>query len=156
MIKEVYDIFSFFEKNKVEYLVIGGFAVNIYGYSRNTGDLDIYLHDTIENRKKLNKSLEDANLIPFPNVESMQFIAGYTEVSLPFGIKMDIMTSVKGLEKIDFNELLKNATRIDFFGNQVNFIDFDHLILAKRTTNRPKDLLDIEELKKINPDLFEE
>ncbi len=33
---------SIFEKNKVKYLVIGGFAVNRYEYKRTTGDLDIY------------------------------------------------------------------------------------------------------------------
>jgi len=27
--------------NKVEYWVVGGYAVNYYGYSRATGDLDI-------------------------------------------------------------------------------------------------------------------
>jgi hypothetical protein len=32
----------------------------------------------------------------------------------------------------------------------VYFIDYDNLIIAKKATNRPKDILDIEELKKLN------
>ena len=50
---------SIFEKNQVKYLVIGGFAVNRYGYKRTTGDLDIYLKDTKENRQNLIIALEE-------------------------------------------------------------------------------------------------
>ena len=36
-------LLSVFQKHKVDYLIVGGFAVNRYGYNRATGDLDIYL-----------------------------------------------------------------------------------------------------------------
>ncbi|MCZ4222696.1 hypothetical protein [Pedobacter rhodius] len=39
-----------FEQFNVNYLIVGGFAVNRYGYNRTTGDLDIYLKDTKDNR----------------------------------------------------------------------------------------------------------
>ncbi|QNN44576.1 hypothetical protein [Pedobacter roseus] len=42
-----------FEQFNVNYLIVGGFAVNRYGYNRTTGDLDIYLKDTNENRQNL-------------------------------------------------------------------------------------------------------
>ena len=38
------------KKNKLRYLLIGGYAVNYYGYSRNTHDLDVWIAPTIENR----------------------------------------------------------------------------------------------------------
>lgn len=38
-----------FEKHHVNYLIVGGFAVD--RYNRTTGDLDIYLKDTVENHK---------------------------------------------------------------------------------------------------------
>lgn len=34
----------------------------------------------------------------------------------------------------------------------VKFIDYENLKIAKRATNRPKDILDIEELEKLNGD----
>lgn len=46
-----------FEANKVEYLIVGGFAVNRYGYKRTTGDIDFYLKDTKDNRAKLIEAL---------------------------------------------------------------------------------------------------
>jgi hypothetical protein len=52
MIAQILNIWKSFQKHKVKYITIGGFAVNIYGYNRNTGDLDILIEDSIENRKK--------------------------------------------------------------------------------------------------------
>jgi predicted nucleotidyltransferase len=152
MIPEVLEIWKNLEKHKVEYITIGGFAVNMYGYTRNTGDMDIYLNDTKDNRLNFNKALKSSGLIEFPNVIDMQFIPGYTDVNLGYGIRLDIMTSVKGLEKISFKDLINDATIIEIAGVKVYFIDYENLIKSKLASNRTKDVLDIEELKKINPD----
>ena len=55
---QIIDIWKFFHINKVKYLTIGGFAVNIYGYGRNTGDIDIFIEDSIENRENLRIELK--------------------------------------------------------------------------------------------------
>jgi hypothetical protein len=39
-------------KNKVEYLIVGGYAVGIHGHPRYTGDLDIWLNPTPGNAKQ--------------------------------------------------------------------------------------------------------
>ena len=60
------------------------------------------------------------------------------------------MTSIKGLENVSFDSLLKSATIITLNETPVYFIDYDNLIIAKKATNRLKDQLDIEELEKLN------
>jgi hypothetical protein len=60
------------------------------------------------------------------------------------------MTSVKGLENEEFDNLFQNATIVILQEIPVYFIDYENLIIAKKAANRPKDLLDIEELEKIN------
>jgi hypothetical protein len=60
------------------------------------------------------------------------------------------MTAVKGLEHKSFDSLLNDATVLMLKETPVYFIDYDNLIIAKKATNRPKDILDIEELKKLN------
>ncbi|WP_125719361.1 nucleotidyltransferase [Flavobacterium ustbae] len=140
---------SFFE-NKVKYITIGGFAVNIYGYNRSTGDIDIYLEDTIENRLNLRKALKSINLGDFETIETMQFIPGWTDFTLSYGLRLDIMTAVKGLEDKSFSSLLDDATIVMIDGTPVYFIDYENLIIAKKASNRPKDILDIEELEKVN------
>lgn len=65
--------------NEVAYLLIGGYAVNFHGYQRFTGDVDIWLKDTGENRKKLRNTFINCNMGDYPLIESMQFVAGCTQ-----------------------------------------------------------------------------
>lgn len=150
MNEQIIAIWDSFFQNKVKYITIGGFAVNIYGYNRNTGDIDIYLEDTIENRINLRTALKSVNLGDFESIETMKFIPGWTEFTLNYGLRLDIMTAVKGLEDKSFNSLLENATVVKIGETPVFFIDYDNLIIAKKASNRPKDILDIEELVKLN------
>lgn len=152
MNEQIISIWNSFFENKVKYITIGGFAVNVYGYNRSTGDIDIYLEDTIENRINLRKALKSINLGDFEIIETMQFIPGWTDFTLSFGLRLDIMTTVKGLEDKSFSSLLDEATIVMIDETPVYFIDYDNLIVAKKAANRPKDLLDIEELDKINND----
>lgn len=152
MNEQIISIWNSFFENNVKYITIGGFAVNVYGYNRSTGDIDIYLEDTIENRINLRKALKSINLGDFEIIETMQFIPGWTDFTLSYGLRLDIMTTVKGLEDKSFSSLLDEATIVMIDETPVYFIDYDNLIVAKKAANRPKDLLDIEELDKINND----
>jgi len=147
---QIIEIWNYLSLNKVNYLTIGGFAVNIYGYGRNTGDIDIFIEDSIENRINLQKALKQSGIGDFENIKTMQFVPGWTDITLNFNLRLDIMTSVKGLENTDFQELLKKAYIAEISGIPVYFLDYESLIKAKKATNRPKDILDIEELEKIN------
>lgn len=150
MNSQIIEIWKYFSLNKVNYLTIGGFAVNIYGYGRNTGDIDIFIEDSIENRANLRLALKQAGVGDFENINTIQFVPGWTDITLNFNLRLDIMTSVKGLENSTFEELLQKAYVVEISGIPVYFLDYDNLIKAKKATNRPKDILDIEELEKIN------
>lgn len=150
MNSQIIEIWNYFSLNNVRYLTIGGFAVNIYGYGRNTGDIDIFIEDTIENRKNLREALKQSGVGDFENINTIQFIPGWTDITLNFNLRLDIMTSVKGLENSSFEELLQKAYIVEISGTPVYFLDYDNLIKAKKAANRPKDILDIEELEKIN------
>jgi len=150
MNSQILEIWKYFSLNRVKYLTIGGFAVNIYGYGRNTGDIDIFIEDSVENRENLRLALIQSGLGDFKNISTMQFIPGWTDITLNFNLRLDIMTSVKGLENKTFEELLEKAYITEINDIPVYFIDYVNLIIAKKAANRPKDLLDIEELEKIN------
>ena len=53
MTEQIVAIWKYFFQFNVKYITIGGFAVNFHGYNRSTGDIDILLEDTPENRYKL-------------------------------------------------------------------------------------------------------
>lgn len=56
--------------------MVGGMAVNLHGYQRVTGDLDLFLDDTSENRKQLRTALAEYGIGNFQSVETMQFVPG--------------------------------------------------------------------------------
>jgi len=146
---DIIDLWKSLHDNDVRYLTIGGFAVNYYGYNRTTGDIDILIEDTLDNRKKLRKTLKEIGIGDFPQIESTQLIPGWTDFALGPGLRLDIMTSVKGLDKESFDELYQISEITNIRNTPVRFIDFKHLIITKKATNRPKDQLDIDELEKI-------
>ena len=150
MDNQILEIWKYFSLHNVKYLTIGGFAVNIYGYGRSTGDIDLFIEDSVENRSNLGLALKDLGIGDFKNINSMQFIPGWTDISLNFNLRLDIMTSVKGLENTNFDELLKKAYIVEINEIPIYFLDYKNLIISKKAANRPKDKLDIEELEKIN------
>jgi hypothetical protein len=69
------DILAFWkalQENNVHYIMIGGYAANLHGYQRFTGDLDIWLKDTLENRQQLRKAFLDCKMGDYPMIEDMQ------------------------------------------------------------------------------------
>nr|WP_315187361.1 DUF6036 family nucleotidyltransferase [uncultured Flavobacterium sp.] len=150
MLQEILDIWEKLNEYNVRYLTIGGLAVNIYGYTRNTGDIDLLIEDTIENRKNLRLAFAAIGIGDFESLETMQFVAGFTDFNISYGLRLDVMTSIKGLENEKFDNLLQNSTIVFLKEIPVYFLDYDNLIKAKKATNRPKDILDIEELEKLN------
>jgi hypothetical protein len=139
-----------FQMFNVKYIVVGGFAVNHYGYRRTTGDCDIYLEDSIVNRQSLIDSLDAMDYGRFDELLRVPIIAGYCEIMMDNGMYADLMTEMKGLDKSKFNDYYELATLDVIQDIPVRFLHYNHLIENKKATGRNKDLLDIEELEKIN------
>jgi predicted nucleotidyltransferase len=135
--------------SSVKYLMVGGFAVNIHGFNRTTGDIDLWVEDTNENRKWLGKALQELKIAPAEIVLRMQFVPGWTQMTLPNGFPLDIMTSLKGLEDYSFDECLSLAVWAEIEDIRVPFLHLNQLMAAKEAANRPKDQIDLEELRRI-------
>ena len=56
---EIVKFWRSLQQNGVKFIMIGGFATNLHGYQRFTGDMDIWIEDTPENRKHLRKAFFD-------------------------------------------------------------------------------------------------
>ncbi len=149
---EIVQLWKALADHKVRYIMIGGFAVNFHGFSRTTGDLDLWIDDSTENRKRLAAAFTEMFETDYSSFETMQFIPGWTSFRFQSGFEIDIMTDVKGLGKENFNECFELAAVSDILGIPVRFLHYNHLIRSKEAANRPRDQWDIEELKKRNPD----
>lgn len=147
--EEILKLWETLNKNNTEYIMVGGFATNLHGFARITADVDLWIKDTIDNRKKLRETLKELNIGDFDAIETMQFIPGWTTFRLESGIDLDVMTSLKGLEQIKFDECYAIAPVAIIENISVKFLHINQLIEAKKASGRPKDLMDVEELEKI-------
>ena len=62
-------------------------------------------------------------------------------------VRVDILMGIPGAH---FNECWERRNEIDFDGLLVNFISKNDLIVAKRASGRPQDLIDADLLSKTN------
>lgn len=135
--------------NKVAYIMVGGFATNLHGFQRTTGDLDLWIKDTLDNRKRFRKTLKEAAIGDIESIETTQLIPGWTVLSFPSGFELDIMTSLKGFSAERFDECYKLSPTALIEEIPVKFLHLNQLIEAKKAAGRSKDLLDVIELEKI-------
>ncbi|MEP7278954.1 MAG: nucleotidyltransferase [Bacteroidota bacterium] len=137
----------------VQYIMVGGFAVNLYGYTRSTTDLDLFLKDDFQNRQNLANAFSELGYGDI-SFEHLQFVPGWTNFQIGTGVQLDIMTSLQGLD-LSFDECLEMAPVAEIEGTRVPFLHINHLIQNKKVVNRPKDQLDVIELEKIKKILGE-
>jgi predicted nucleotidyltransferase len=139
------DFIRAFNNQEVEYILVGGYAVIIHGYNRTTGDMDIWVNQTVDNYKKIIKAFDEFGMPVFDMTEK-NFLHNADLDVFSFGVppvSIDLMTRTKGLE---FESCFKNAEVHDIDGLPVRVLHIDDLIKAKKATNRPKDQDDIENL----------
>ncbi len=137
-------------KHKVNFMLIGGYAVIHYGYDRNTGDMDIWLQNGNENRDKLMEALKDFGIID-EHLETLKKMDFTNPVPVFFfGEKprqIDFLTSVNNVK---FENAIKHVNYFPLENINIPVIHYNDLILTKLTTSRLKDKADIEELQRIN------
>lgn len=132
----------------VKYIMVGGVAVNLHGYSRITKDIDIWIKDTIENRRQLGLAFAQFGYDEI-NVEDFQFVPGWTDFYIGSGIRLDVLIEMVGLEDFSFDECLDIASIASIENIPVPFLQINQLIANKKVVNRSKDQVDVIELENI-------
>lgn len=139
-------IFDFRLSEWTQYLIIGGVAVNIHGYTRATGDLDIWYNPTKDNFRKLITSIKELgfDVTPIEKIENYD-LKGFIRLPMD-SFFVELLAIISG--KLDFEETSEKAIQFDFSGVQVPVIGYDDLIQNKIMSRRAKDLEDIAQLER--------
>ena len=146
--KDLREFVELLNANKVEYLVVGAFALAFYGIPRYTADLDLLLRPTIENGRRVLLALDKFG---FGNLGLTVDDFSTSDKVIQLGVipnRIYLLTSISGLT---FDEAWSSRKEGDLDGIAVTFIGKSALILNKETTGRARDLGDAEELKKRFP-----
>jgi predicted nucleotidyltransferase len=131
----------------VRYTLVGGHAVNYYGYVRTTQDMDLLVLPTSENAERVMDAL---SAFGFGGAGIPQELFERDKGAVHLGVepnRIDILTSLKG---VDNTTIFKGAQSVDIDGVNVKIISLGDLLQVKRSSDRPRDLADADELAKIN------
>lgn len=143
--EEFKELLRSLNSNGVRYLLIGGYAVVLNGYVRNTTDLDIAVSDDLENAKKLVKALKDFGF-DVPGLDESLFTKPNSLVRMGFEpLKVEILNYLKG---VGFENAYRNRQVIVLEGLEISLISIHDLIANKRAVGRHLDLADAEELER--------
>ena len=135
------DILQAFSDEKVEYLLVGAYALAVHGYPRATGDIDLWVNPTRSNAVKVMRSLVLFGA-PLSQISKSDFET--PDVVFQIGVepnRIDILTQLSGVN--DFNEAWSDRLDVTVEGLSIPVIGKALLIQNKRSTGRPKDLADL-------------
>ncbi len=134
-------------KYKVEYLVVGGYAVAIHGYPRYTKDLDVSIRISEQNAEAMLTVIKEFGFASLNlTIEDFKRKEGFIQLGYE-PLRIDIINDLHG---VPFEKAFKNKKVIVYDDVPINFINYDDLIENKKKVARSQDLVDIEKLNARN------
>ena len=127
----------------VRYLLIGGYAVNYYGYARATGDIDVWIALDPDNASRLVKAVREFGF-DTPDLKPELFLQEKRIIRMGnIPLRIEILTAISGL---GFDECYPDRVEATIDGVDVTLIALPHLKQNKRASGRHKDLEDLDHL----------
>ncbi|MDX8381955.1 MAG: hypothetical protein R8M14_07580 [Ghiorsea sp.] len=141
--KDYADMITQLNHFEVDYVVVGAYAMSVFGYTRATGDIDILSNPEENNVEKLWLALE-AFGAPLSEVTKEDFLKEGTVFQIGIApLRIDILTAIDGVRFDNIQVEYHITDDLD-----IPYIDLQSLIKNKRSTGRLRDLADCEELEK--------
>jgi len=129
---------------KVRFVIIGATAFPVYGYSRATLDIDIFIKADRPNAEKVRKALEkfgyDISDVTMADLLTKKLLIRQ------YMVETDIHPFVKG---VTFEKVWKNRKKAKFKNTMVPFASLNDIIRMKKAAGRAQDLEDLKYLKKL-------
>jgi hypothetical protein len=146
---KVRDLAAAFNREEVEYILVGGVAVNLHGYVRQTEDVDFFIRPTIENVERTKRALTSVWDDPsIQEIDGEDICREYPTVRYgppDVDYYVDLMTGIGVAFRYDD---LESEVR-EFEGVPIRVATPRTLIAMKKDTVRPKDRLDADVLRQM-------
>ena len=138
------DFLNSLNKNNVEYLLLGGWAVGIYGAPRATGDMDVFIAVDDENLDKLLKALYEFGAPTVPKEHFKEIGSVFRMGRSP--IRIEILNQASG---IDFQSCYTRRKIVKVDDIDISIISEIDLLKNKSASGREKDIADLRNLEGI-------
>jgi predicted nucleotidyltransferase len=140
------DFLDSLNRRGVRYILVGGYSVILHGYSRTTGDMDIWVDRSGDNYDRIRVAFQDFGMPVFDMTEENFLFHPVWDV-FTFGVPpvaIDVMIRMDGFF---FDEIYQRSVLFNEGGLEVRVIHKNDLIAMKQKARRFKDLDDLEHLK---------
>ena len=140
------DFLNALNKADVRYILVGGYSVVLHGYSRTTGDMDLWVERTSENYYRIIKAFQIFGMPLFDMTES-NFLSHPIWDVFTFGtppVAIDIMVKIEGL---NFEDVFQKSVYFEDDDLKIRTINRNDLIAAKKIAGRAKVINDLENLE---------
>ena len=137
------DLLASFNAHKIDYIIVGAYALAFHGTPRYTGDIDIYVRPDPENAQRIMAALDEFG---FGSVELSAADFEVPDKVIQLGVppvRVDMVTSITG---VSWNDAFSGRVEGKYGDVPVHYIGREHFILNKRALGRKKDLADLEAL----------
>ncbi|WP_216321527.1 nucleotidyltransferase [Deinococcus aestuarii] len=134
------EFLTLLNQHGVEYLMIGGYAVNLYGYVRATGDMDVFISLSPENAARLVAAFHDFGLTSM--TADLVQPGKVLRMGVP-PLRLEVLNQISG---VTFEEAHAEREQMEVDGLTIPVISLRHLRQNKAASGRPKDLGDLSEL----------
>ncbi len=141
------DVVLLFADAKVEFLIVGAYALSIHGAPRASGDIDLFVRASPDNAARVVAALDGFGApLAAHGVSATDFARAGTvyQIGLP-PRRIDVLTQISG---VTFDEAWASRTEAELDGRTIPIIGRDAFLKNKRAAGRPKDLADAARLEK--------
>ena len=137
------ELLALFNAHDVEFMVVGAYALAFHGVPRNTGDIDLFVHSSTANAKKIVQALNEFGFGSLGLTEA-DFLQPDQVIQLGVPpVRIDLLTSLSG---VTWEEVFQGRVAGHYGDVPIGFIGKREYIKNKRATGRTKDAADIEAL----------
>jgi hypothetical protein len=141
--KDFRDLLELLNAHKVDYLIVGAYALAFHGAPRYTGDMDIYVNPNSTNAQRMMAALNDFGF-GSAKLSATDFETEDKVVQLGFPpVRVDIVTSLTG---VCWEEAASGRIEGKYGDVFVYYLGREEFISNKRALGRKKDLADLEAL----------
>ena len=135
------NLLELFNKHKVDYIIVGAYALGFYGAPRYTGDLDVFVRPDPVNAKRIMQALHEFGFGSV-GLKAADFEEEGKVLQLGYPpVQIDIITSITG---VLWEQARSGRVQGSFGDLMVHYIGRDEFITNKRALGRKKDLADLE------------
>jgi hypothetical protein len=138
--KDFLEMLSAFCEEKVEFMLVGSYALAFHGFPRATGDIDLWIRCSGENAERVWRALAKFGA-PLSNLSVDELTKPGTVFQI--GIAPNRIDILNKISAVEFDEASLDCKTVEIDGLTIAVISRTHLIRNKKAAGRPKDNADV-------------